>query len=127
MPPSYVALHRSGELAGRIESALAALASCRLCPRECGVNRLAGEIGFCGAGRQAVVASFNPHFGEESVLVGGRGSGTIFFAGCNLGCCFCQNSEISRDGKSGLEASPEELAGVMLELQRQGCHNIKML
>lgn len=127
MAPHYAVLHRSGELAGRIESALAGLAACRLCPRECGADRLNGETGFCGAGRRAVVASFHPHFGEESVLVGGRGSGTIFFAGCNLGCRFCQNSDISRDAANGIAASPEELAGVMLDLQRQGCANINFV
>ncbi len=74
-----------------------------------------------------MVASFNPHFGEESPLVGDHGSGTVFFAGCNLGCVFCQNYAISHDAGAGLEASPEELAGVMLQLQRQGCHNINLV
>ena len=125
--PSYAALHESGELAGRIKSALAGLESCRSCPRRCGVNRLNGETGFCGTGRLAVVASFNPHFGEESSLVGERGSGTIFFAGCNLGCGFCQNWDISHDVSAGIEAAPEELAGVMLALQEKGCHNINFV
>ncbi|MBG0791641.1 MAG: radical SAM protein [Desulfovibrionaceae bacterium] len=127
MPASYVTLHRSGELAGRIESALAGLAACELCPRRCGADRLGGETGFCGAGRQAVVASYNPHLGEESVLVGENGSGTIFFAGCNLGCRFCQNHDISRDPGAGTAADPEELAGVMLALERQGCANVNFV
>lgn len=108
-------------------SALDVLEACRLCPRACGVNRLKGETGFCGAGRQAVVASFTPHFGEEAPLVGENGSGTIFFAGCNLGCRFCQNYDISHDAGAGLEADPDELAGVMLSLQKQGCHNINFV
>ena len=127
MQPSYAALHESGELAGRIESAIAGLELCRSCPRGCGVNRLNGETGFCGTGRLAVVASFNPHFGEESPLVGEHGSGTIFFAGCNLGCRFCQNRDISHDASAGIEAAPEELAGVMLALQEKGCHNINLV
>lgn len=127
MRPSYLDLYESGELARRIDKAVAMLEQCRLCPRECGVNRLDGETGFCGTGRQAVVASFNPHFGEEDPLVGEHGSGTIFFAGCNLGCRFCQNYDISHDPTAGLAATPEELAGVMLSLQKQGCHNINFV
>lgn len=127
MNAGYLALHQSGELTGRIDAALALLGECRLCPRDCGVNRLKDERGFCGIGRKSVVASFTPHFGEESPLVGEQGSGTIFFAGCNLGCVFCQNADISRDPDAGLPASHEELAGVMLELQRQGCHNINFV
>ena len=68
---------------------------CVLCPRRCKVNRHQDEIGFCGIGALPVVSSVGPHFGEESVLVGPGGSGTIFFAGCNLGCIFCQNFDIS--------------------------------
>lgn len=127
MRPGYLDLHASGELARRVESARAALGACRLCPRGCGVDRLAGETGFCGVGRRAVVASFNPHFGEEAVLVGRNGSGTVFFAGCNLGCVFCQNHDISRDPAAGIEAGAEEMAGVMLELQRLGCANINLV
>jgi putative pyruvate formate lyase activating enzyme len=127
MRPAYHALHASGELAERIAAVLDGLADCRLCPRACGVDRMRGETGFCGAGRQAVVASFNPHFGEEAVLVGQNGSGTVFFAGCNLGCRFCQNAEISRDPWAGLPATPEELAGVMLDLQSRGCENLNFV
>ncbi len=107
------------------------LEQCTLCPRRCGVNRVEGQTGFCGIGRQAWVASFGPHFGEESVLVGQRGSGAIFFSGCNLQCVFCQNHEISsvQSGQtpSGEEVSADELAGIMLDLQAQGCANINLV
>ncbi|WCJ60127.1 radical SAM protein [Fontisphaera persica] len=122
--PSYVALARSGELQERAQRARAALAACRLCPRGCGVNRLADERGRCGVGRQAVVSSAFPHLGEEDCLRGWRGSGTIFFSGCNLRCVFCQNDDISHDARAGAAVTAEELAGLMLELQAAGCHNI---
>ncbi|GAB7021754.1 radical SAM protein [Salidesulfovibrio brasiliensis] len=125
--PNYTELHDAGELGRRVDRALAMLEECELCPRRCGVNRLEGETGWCGAGRHAHVASFGPHYGEESVLVGRGGSGAIFFSGCNLGCIFCQNAGISRDPEAGPEASSEDLAGVMLDLQRQGCGNINFV
>lgn len=127
MIAGYVKLYRSNRLKSRIEEAVGRLNRCRLCPRNCGVDRLSGEVGACGSGRRAVVSSYSAHFGEESPLVGKHGSGTIFFAGCNLGCTFCQNFDISRDAGLGLEAQPEELAGVMLELQKQGCHNVNLV
>jgi putative pyruvate formate lyase activating enzyme len=99
---------------------------CRLCPRECRVYRSKGQKGFCGIGDTAVVSSVGPHFGEESVLVGRGGSGTIFFAGCNLGCIFCQNFEISHL-KRGDRATVQQLAEVMLELQDRGCININLV
>jgi len=102
------------------------LSRCTLCPRSCGVDRLKGERGYCGGGALAVVASFGPHFGEESPLVGTYGSGTIFFAGCNLKCCFCQNHDISHGGR-GREVEPEELAAMMRGLEREGCHNINFV
>jgi putative pyruvate formate lyase activating enzyme len=102
------------------------MASCTLCPRLCRVDRLAGETGICRTGRRASVSSFNAHFGEEAPLVGANGSGTIFFTHCNLLCLFCQNFEISHEG-IGEEASDEQLAAVMLALQRQGCHNINFV
>ncbi|MHA2637761.1 MAG: radical SAM protein, partial [bacterium JZ-2024 1] len=90
--PSYLALAESGELKRRVEQARLLLSSpCRVCPRGCKVNRLADEKGECGVGRYAVVSSYGPHFGEEPVLRGWRGSGTVFFAGCNLHCVYCQN------------------------------------
>jgi putative pyruvate formate lyase activating enzyme len=100
--------------------------SCVLCPRKCKVNRSEGEIGFCGIGDKPIVSSVGPHFGEESVLVGQGGSGTIFFAGCNLGCVFCQNFDISHY-RSGQEVTIEELAQSMLRLQNIGCSNINFV
>ena len=86
MEPSYLALARSGELAQRARAAVARLAACDLCPRGCGVNRLAGEAGFCRIGRNAVLADYHQHYGEEACLVGSGGSGTLFFSGCSLAC-----------------------------------------
>ncbi|MEN8142489.1 MAG: radical SAM protein [Thermodesulfobacteriota bacterium] len=123
---SYLALHESGELLARIERALAILGECRLCPRRCKVNRLEGEKGVCLTGRLAVVASYSPHFGEESPLVGQSGSGTIFISNCNLGCVFCQNYEISHLGE-GEEVTAEQLAAMMVRLQGAGCHNINFV
>ena len=99
---------------------------CTLCPRECKVNRKKGETGFCGIGDIPVVSSVGPHFGEESVLVGRGGSGTIFFAGCNLGCVFCQNFDISHH-RHGHPVTNEQLAKSMLELQYYGCSNINFV
>ncbi|MBU0515607.1 MAG: radical SAM protein [Proteobacteria bacterium] len=124
--PSYLALHAQGELAARAESLLARLRECDLCPRACGVDRTAGETGVCGAGAGAIVSSFNPHFGEEDPLVGRQGSGTIFLAGCNLGCVFCQNWEVSHEIQ-GREVTSEELAAMMLALAEAGCHNINFV
>jgi putative pyruvate formate lyase activating enzyme len=126
MMPSYIETARTGELHQRVHQALGALAECRLCPRECGVNRLEGERGVCRTGRLAVVASHGPHFGEEAPLVGTMGSGTIFFTHCNLRCVFCQNWEISHLGE-GSEVEAEELARLMLQLQGRGCHNINLV
>jgi putative pyruvate formate lyase activating enzyme len=99
---------------------------CTLCPRQCKVERSKGEIGFCGIGDMPAVSSVGPHYGEESVLVGSGGSGTIFFAGCNLGCIFCQNSDISH-GRSGTQVTIEQLVQAMLDLQRYGCSNINFV
>jgi putative pyruvate formate lyase activating enzyme len=107
----------------RVEAAYARLASCDLCPRRCGVDRLRGERGTCRTGAEAVVASAGPHFGEEAPLVGQSGSGTIFFAWCNLRCQYCQNHTISQGGE-GQAVTPEALAEIMLALQSRGCHNI---
>jgi putative pyruvate formate lyase activating enzyme len=113
-------------LSAKIADATERLADCRLCPRECGVNRLKGETGFCGVGRWAVVASAHPHFGEEAPVVGVGGSGTIFFSSCNLQCVFCQNFEISRM-REGTELSAEDLGRVMIRLQESGCGNINLV
>jgi len=121
--PGYVRLHDSGELQERVERALARLEACRVCPRHCEVNRLANETKVCMTGRHAYVSSYAPHLGEEDCLRGWKGSGTIFFSGCNLKCVFCQNYDISQQ-TSGAEVKPERLADLMLELQELGCHNI---
>lgn len=127
MAGRYLALHASGELARRAESAKARLAACDLCPRGCGVGRIAGELGFCRTGRLAQVASYDLHFGEEAPLVGEHGSGTIFFAQCNLDCVFCQNWDISQGPETFPEASPEALARIMCDLQAQGALNINLV
>lgn len=124
--PAYLALHRTGELLRRVEEAVAGLGECRVCPRDCAVDRLADKKAACKTGRYAQVASYFPHFGEEDCLRGWRGSGTIFFSMCNLRCVFCQNFDISQANR-GQEVSPAELAGLMLELQDLGCHNINFV
>ncbi len=107
--------------------ALQALQSpCRLCPRGCAARRGEGEVGRCRAGATALVASAGPHFGEESVLVGAGGSGTIFLGGCNLLCLFCQNFDISH-GRAGVPASTDILAGTMLRLEERGCANVNLV
>ena len=125
--PAYLKLHRTGELKERADKLWAIMESCQLCPRKCGVNRLEGEIGFCQSpGATLVVATFHPHFGEERPLVGIGGSGTIFITHCNLRCVFCQNWEISQGGM-GSVTGIEELAIMMLLLQKIGCHNINIV
>src|SRR5207247_1741552 len=120
--PAYLALPRD-ELARRIERSLAMLDACRVCPRDCDAARSRDEIGLCNVGRHARVASYFAHFGEEDCLRGWNGSGTIFFAWCNLRCVFCQNYDISQN-EAGRDVRPERLAEMMLELQARGCHNI---
>jgi putative pyruvate formate lyase activating enzyme len=124
--PAYLDLHRSGELQRRAEEAVAALASCRICPRDCGVDRLRDARMACKVGRRARVSSHFPHFGEEDCLRGWNGSGTIFFSYCNLRCVFCQNWETSQEGE-GAELSAAELASLMLDLQGRGCHNVNFV
>ena len=154
--PAYLALHRSGELARRADAALAELADCRVCPRDCRVDRLHAVAAdavrdhgaeplvvarsaatrtvaphipkgtSCFTGRYARVASAFPHFGEEDCLRGWKGSGTIFFSFCNLRCVFCQNWDVSQAGE-GIELEAAELAELMLRLQAQGCHNINVV
>lgn len=124
--PFYTRLHETGELKARIAQSLELLKDCRLCPRKCRIDRTKGSKGFCRTGRFAKVASFCPHFGEESPLVGRGGSGTIFFSSCNLLCSFCQNYDISHYNE-GSPAGPDELAGMMLDLKRAGCHNINFV
>ncbi len=113
-------------LAERARSALQSLACCRVCPRQCDVNRLAGEAGVCHIARHARVTSAFPHFGEEDCLRGTRGSGTIFLGRCNLRCVFCQNWDISQ-ADAGELCPASAIADLMLELQAQGCHNINLV
>jgi putative pyruvate formate lyase activating enzyme len=124
--PGYLALHASGELQRRVTEAIEALRSCEVCPRDCRVDRLADRAKVCSTGRLARVSSYFPHFGEEDCLRGCNGSGTIFFSFCNLKCVFCQNHDASQAG-DGDEVTPDDLAGMMLELQRRGCHNINFV
>lgn len=114
------------QLEARAEQALEMLKDCNVCAQDCHVNRTTGEKGFCRALRRVVVSSYAPHFGEEDVLVGIHGSGTIFFAHCNLSCVFCQNCDISQLDR-GEKIDARELAAIMLELQNRGCHNINLV
>ena len=126
MKPGYLELLERGELEERARRLEGLMAPCRLCPRRCGVDRLAGEKGACRVGARAVLSSFGPHFGEERPISGRRGSGTLFLAGCNLACIFCQNHEVSH-GVVGYEVEPEMLAFAFLSLQEEGCHNINLV
>jgi putative pyruvate formate lyase activating enzyme len=123
---SYLTLYQSGELLECVRAAYARLAACDLCPHDCGVNRLRGERGICGAGAHPAIASANVHNGEEPPISGSRGSGTIFLTGCSLKCRFCQNFPISQMG-NGETITTKVLAGRMLKLQRQGVHNINLV
>jgi putative pyruvate formate lyase activating enzyme len=123
--PAYLCLS-AAELRRRALAALHELRACRACPRNCGCDRLADQKRACHTGRFAVVSSAFAHHGEEACLSGWRGSGTIFFSHCNLRCQFCQNWEISQQG-SGRELTADEIAELMLGLQRQGCHNINFV
>lgn len=124
--PPYRKLHRTGELARRGEELWRIMEGCRLCPRECGVNRLQGEEGFCGSTSQLEISAYHPHFGEERPLVGWGGSGTIFLTNCGLRCVFCINWEISQGGM-GEPREIEAMANMMLDLQGRGCHNINLV
>jgi len=124
--PSYLRLLGSGELEHRARQLGEALTDCSLCPRCCGVDRSDPRMAFCGIGLQARVAAAHAHFGEETVISGRRGSGTIFFAGCSLRCWFCQNADISHL-RAGRDVSADELASAMLTLQERGVHNINLV
>ena len=124
--PTYNELRRTGELHEKVEEAYKLMTPCELCPRCCGIDRLAGRVGVCRTGVLPVISSYGPHFGEEPPLVGVNGSGTIFFGNCNLECIFCQNYEVSH-GDQSREISIEDLADIMLNLGRQGCHNINLV
>jgi len=126
--PAYLELFQSGELARRARAAVESLADCAGCGRQCHVDRLGQDRpkSFCRTGRHALVSSHFPHHGEESCLSGVGGSGTIFFTHCNLRCSFCQNWDVSWEGQ-GRQVSAEELAAMMLGLQRRGCHNVNFV
>lgn len=128
-PSSFIPVYLSlpdGAPEEKVRAASEILKQCRLCPRECRVDRTAGELGFCRTGDTPFISSWGPHFGEERPLVGRHGSGTIFFGNCNLGCLFCQNYTISHLGE-GEEMSFERLAEIMIGLQSRGCHNINLV
>ena len=124
--PAYIQTYKTGLLFKKIQATRAILKNCMLCPRKCSVDRLSGEKGICKTGQHAFVSSIHAHFGEEAPLVGHNGSGTIFFTHCNLMCSFCQNYDISHEGL-GKKISDNELAGMMITLQNQGCHNINFV
>ena len=128
--PGYISLYRSGELAHRAKTLESRLASCDICPRQCRVNRLAGERGFCHSARLPVVSAVCAHHGEEPPLSGNNGSGAIFFGNCNLRCAYCQNYQISQNWEKQQfrEMDFHILAGRMLYLQNElGCHNINLV
>ena len=128
--PGYLTKYQSGELEKRVRRLEARLADCDICPRECGANRAQGEVGHCNIAWRPAVASVGAHHGEEPVLSGTRGSGTIFFGNCNLGCVYCQNYQISQDpeAQKSNEVEPGTLARLMLYLQDElGCHNINLV
>lgn len=104
----------------------AILKDCTLCPRRCRVNRTTGEKGYCNSGMELQVSGIHPHYGEEEPLVGLYGSGTIFLTNCNLRCIYCQNYDISFSGY-GKAMTPEKLAEGMVDLQKQGCHNLNLV
>ena len=128
--PKYIALYHSGELERRAKRLEARLSSCDICPRECHVNRLEGEPGFCHSGRLPIVASFCAHHGEEPALSGSRGSGAVFFGNCNMRCVYCQNYQISQNWEKQKtnEVDCHTIAEHMLYLQDElGCHNINFV
>jgi len=126
--PAYLDLLRSGELARRVTRAYRILEKCVLCGRQCEANRTEDppKGASCFTGVRARIDGYGAHHGEEAALRGWAGSGTIFFSWCNLRCQYCQNSEISQDGR-GREYEPDDIAGMMLDLQDQGCHNINLV
>jgi putative pyruvate formate lyase activating enzyme len=124
--PNYLRTWREGAIDAKVAAAREELADCRACPRDCGVNRLGDERGVCHTGRWPYVASAFAHFGEEDCLRGWNGSGTIFFSFCNLKCVFCQNWDISSQ-EAGRELTADQIAGLMLQLQAEGCHNINFV
>jgi putative pyruvate formate lyase activating enzyme len=129
LPPSYLALVRSGELHRRAELLAQALRCCRLCPHRCGVDRFTGAQGVCSSGWQPIVSAYGPHWGEEPPLSGTHGAGNVFFGNCNLRCVYCQNHVISQNPQQEgrHETTTDALADIMLELQQRQCHNINLV
>lgn len=127
MEPSYLKAYKTGKLEKASQEAFKFLGSCVICPRKCGINRLKDQKGFCKTGLKAKVYSFMAHHGEEPPVSGERGSGTIFFAGCNMACVYCQNFEFSQEKSPAKEMEDRDLANIMLELQHLGCHNINLV
>ena len=121
--PTFVSMAETGELDRRATVARESLAACRLCPRECGVDRLSGELGYCGAGQEARVYRHMAHPGEEPPISGTHGSGTVFWSHCTMSCCFCQNYRMSQLG-NGTDRTIDELAGMIARLVDEGCHNV---
>jgi putative pyruvate formate lyase activating enzyme len=124
--PSYIELHKTGELRKRIEEVEKICTKCSLCPHHCYIDRRTCSDGYCHSSLKLVIASAGPHFGEEPPLIGHHGSGTIFFTNCNLTCIYCQNCDISQL-HNGKEITCDELASVMIDLQERGCHNINFV
>lgn len=127
--PNYLTLYEAGELERRVEALEKLLLSCRVCPLDCGNNRMEDELARCYSGRLPIVSSYTAHFGEEPALVGTHGAGNIFFGNCNLRCVYCQNYQISQTHKEQIrnQITHERLAEIMLELQARGCHNINFV
>lgn len=127
MYPAYLKAHSAGRLRQVTAELFQLLSSCSICPHRCKVNRLEDKKGFCGTGLKARVYNFMPHYGEEPPISGEKGSGTIFFSGCNMRCVYCQNYSFSQQAAEGKEVEAGELAGFMLNLQQAGCHNINLV
>lgn len=124
--PSYLNSYSNGGLEISIKNAYTLLKSCSLCPRKCKVNRLKNEKGFCKTGFNVRVYSYMVHHGEEPPISGTKGSGTIFFSGCNMTCIYCQNYKFSQE-ETGKEIDTQGLADIMMQLQNSGCHNINLV
>lgn len=122
MTPEY----KIRSIEDRLKTAYSLLAPCEVCPRRCGINRLKGETGFCGMGKDLMLSSHNLHFGEEPPISGTGGSGTLFLTGCSLKCVFCQNYPISQLSH-GNRISIQDFAEAMLDLQKRGAHNINFV
>ncbi len=123
--PSCMKLYKDGSLKERVRIFKKFLEKCCLCPRKCGINRLKGETGYCRSGEKAAVSSFGPHFGEEPVISGIKGSGTVFFANCVMKCVYCQNYQISQNYTPGKQG--ENLSEIIFELQNAGCENLNLV